>query len=259
MYYKNLTPDNQNNSNLPHIIWGHGWGQTHNNLLPIATNLQNSAIHWLLDFPGFGESSSPEGIWGVNDYTNATAKWIMEHIPATATKIWVGHSFGGRVGINLAAKYPQLINGLFLIASSGIPIPRSLTKKIILFTKIKIFKSLKFLNKLLNNDRYSNWLKTKFGSTDYRNASPNMRAILVKTVNENLSTTATKILCPTELLYGECDPETPITIGHKLNKLINNSKLHIIPKQDHYSVLLETQHQVVYLLKNFIEKIKSSC
>jgi pimeloyl-ACP methyl ester carboxylesterase len=107
----------------------------------------------------------------------------------------------------------------------------------------------------LNNDNYSNWLKTKFGSTDYKNASPTMRAILVKIVNENLTTEATKILCPTELVYGECDTETPIIMGQILNKLINNSILHIIPKENHYSVLSATQHQVIYLLKNFINKV----
>jgi pimeloyl-ACP methyl ester carboxylesterase len=257
IYYKNLSPPN--NPNLPHIIWGHGWGQTHANLLPIANSLQNFANHWLLDFPGFGASTPPNSTWSSLDYANATANWIANHIPTTATKIWVGHSFGGRVGINLAAKYPNLISGLFLIAASGIPKPRNLTQTIIISTKIKTFKLLKILNKLLNNDKYSDWLKTKFGSPDYRNANTNMRSILIKAVNENLSTVATQIICPTELLYGENDTETPITIGQNFNQLINNSKLHVLPQEDHYSVLSEAKHQVIYLLKQFIYNIKQPC
>ena len=257
IYYKNLSPPN--NPNIHHIIWGHGWGQTHANLLPLASSLQNFANHWLLDLPGFGASISPNNIWGSSDYANSTADWIANHIPLTSPIIWVGHSFGGKIGINLAAKYPNLISGLFLIAAPGIPKPRNLIKKIIISSKITTFKLLKILNKLLNNDKYSDWLKTKFGSPDYRNASPNMRSILVKAVNENLSTLATQIVCPTELLYGENDTETPVIIGQKFNQLINNSKLHILPQQDHYSVLSEAKHQVIYLLKQFIYSIKQPC
>ena len=262
IYYKNLSATS-NEPNLPHIIWGHGWGQTHASLLPLAASLQNFANHWLLDFPGFGNSPSPNSVFGGDDYANTIANWIINHIPPNAQKIWVGHSFGGRIGINLAAIHPNLINGLFLIASHGLPYPHNLTKTIITKTKIKIFKFLNLFNKLLNNDNYSNWLKTKFGSPDYRNAHPTMRSILVKIINENLSSTATKIVCPTELLYGEHDTEAPVLIGKTFKQLINNSKLHILPFQDHYSVLSGSQYQVIYLLKKFLDQfiinIKQPC
>ncbi len=256
IYYKNLTPLG-NNNNLPHIIWGHGWAQNHTSLLPIATSLKSMAVHWLIDFPGFGSSCKPEYVWGTDDYANATAAWIKTNIPANATKIWIGHSFGCRVGINLAALNPDLLQGLFLIAAAGIPRPLNYTTKMIRLIKINSFKFLKNLIQLSNNEQYLNWLKTKFGSRDYRNAEPNMRAILVKTINENLSDNAKKINCPTELLYGKQDAETPIVIGHMLQKLIKNSKLHLIPQQDHYSVLSDGQHQVVCLLKKFINTINN--
>lgn len=255
IYYKKLTPEN-NYENLPHIIWGHGWGQNHTSLLPIATNLQNIANHWLLDFPGFGASYQPEYVWGSEDYAKITADWIKTNIPATATKIWVGHSFGCRVGISLAAINPDLLHGLFLIAAAGIPRPIGFTKKIIRLLKIHSFKLLKKIIILLNNEQYLNWLKTKFGSHDYRNADPRMRSILVKTINENLSNNAQKINCPTELLYGEKDLETPIIMGEILHKLIKNSKLHLMPQQDHYTIIQQDRHQVIYLLKKFINSIK---
>lgn len=257
IYYKKLTPAN-NNDSLPHIIWGHGWGQSHTSLLPMATSLQNVANHWLLDFPGFGSSDKPEHVWGSEDYANVIANWIKNHIPEKATKIWIGHSFGCRVGINLAATNPDLLHGLFLIAAAGIPRPLSFTTKMIRVIKLNSFKLLKKFVILLNNEQYLNWIKTKFGSRDYRNADPQMRAILVKTINENLSNHAEKINCPTELLYGKQDSETPVVIGHILQKLIKNSKLHLIPQQDHYSVLQQDKHQVTYLLKKFINTIQDT-
>lgn len=253
IYYKNIK---NNDPHVPHIIWGHGWAQTHSTLLPTAISLKNIAHHWLIDLPGFGHSSQPNSVCGSLEYAAIIADWINHHIPSKAKKIWVGHSFGGKIGITLAAKYPTLIDGLFLIAASGIPRKRTIIQEVIVKIKIKIFKFLKYLNKTINNNRYSEWLKTKFGSQDYKNASnPHMRAILVKVVNENLSNIASQISCPTELIYGELDTETPVIIGNIFNKLINNSKLHIILKEDHYSILSKTQHQIAYLLKQFTKKI----
>ena len=258
IYCKKLAPKATNTDNLPHIIWGHGWAQDHTSLLPLASSLQNIAHHWLLDLPGFGSSSQPQQVWGSQDYANFASEWIKLNIPANATKIWVGHSFGCRVGITLASINPDLLNGLFLIAAAGIPRPIHLVEKIIRLGKIISFKSLKKLITLFNNEQYLNWLKTKFGSHDYRNADPNMRAILVKTINENLANNAEKISCPTELLYGKNDSETPVIIGHTLQKLIKNSKLHVIPQKDHYTVLKDDIHQIIYLLKKFIINIQNN-
>jgi pimeloyl-ACP methyl ester carboxylesterase len=249
IFYKNF---NNHKENLPHIIWAHGWGQNHEILLPLANSFTNFTNNWLIDLPGFGNSKQPDSIWGSQEYTNAIADWISNHLPPNSIKIWVGHSFGGKIGINLAAQYPKLINGLFLIAASGIPKPRSLTEKIIVYSKIKMFK-------LFKHFKYANKFKHKFGSPDYKNANPHMRSILVKIIHENLSNLATQIVCQTELIYGEKDQDTPILIGQKLNKLINNSKLHIITKQDHYTILTNAQHQIVYLLKKFIDNIKLLC
>jgi pimeloyl-ACP methyl ester carboxylesterase len=139
IYYKKLTP-NVDSSKLPHIIWGHGWANSHVSLLPIANNLKNLGTHWLLDFPGFGLTAKPEteAVWGIKEYTEITMDWIKGTIPIDAPKIWIGHSFGCRVGINLAASEPKLLQGLLLIAASGIPRPRNLLQKVRFKSKIYI-------------------------------------------------------------------------------------------------------------------------
>ena len=63
---------------------------------------------------------------------------------------------------------------------------------------------------------------------------------------------AKKIISPTEFIYGMEDKETPVIMGEILHKLIKNSKLHIIPYNDHWSVLQQDLYQVAYLLKKFI-------
>ncbi|MGI9214872.1 MAG: alpha/beta fold hydrolase, partial [Gammaproteobacteria bacterium] len=210
IYYKKLTP-NVDPSKLPHIIWGHGWGNSHVSLLPIANNLKNLGTHWLLDFPGFGLTAKPEteAVWGIKEYTEITMDWIKGTIPIDAPKIWIGHSFGCRVGINLAASEPKLLQGLLLIAASGIPRPRNLLQKVRFKNKIYIFKLLKYILLLFKQIKYLEQLKTKFGSIDYKNADPIMQKILIKIINEDLSLQAKKIISPTEFIYGLEDQETP--------------------------------------------------
>src|SRR5579875_2176145 len=100
-----------------HLVWGHGWGQSGAALLPLAEALKAFASSSLIDFPGFGKSANPPETWGTADYADAVAAWLPT---ITREKIvWLGHSFGGRVGIQLAARHPQLVKGLVLIASAG--------------------------------------------------------------------------------------------------------------------------------------------
>ena len=53
------------------------------------------------------------------DYADAFAEWLST-LPR-ARRIWIGHSFGCRVGLQLAARHPATVDGLFLIAAAGLP------------------------------------------------------------------------------------------------------------------------------------------
>src|SRR5438045_2682906 len=92
-------------------------------LLPLAESLRRAAPSVLVDFPGFGESPVPPGAWGTEDYADAMAEWLAR-LPA-GRRVWIGHSFGSRVGLQLAARHPESVQGLFLIAAAGLPPQRS--------------------------------------------------------------------------------------------------------------------------------------
>ena len=233
----------------PVIVWGHGWGQDHQAFDAMITPFKDKATHILIDFPGFGESAPPPQVWGSGEYADAVSKLIKSI--SDAPVLWVGHSFGCRVGLQLAARYPQLIKGLFLIAGAGIPRRLPLHKSFYFKVRVLVFK---FLKKLIPLGLSEDWLKSTFGSADYKNADPVMRNILVKTVNEDASYIAASITCPTMLVYGDKDTETPPQIGEKLNKLIPNSKLVVLSGQDHYTLLNGGHHQVLRHLKEFLQK-----
>src|SRR5439155_11571600 len=75
-------------------------------------------------------------------------------------------------------------------------------------------------------------LRQRFGSADYRQAGA-LRPILIKTVGEDLSESARAVRCPTVLVYGEHDRETPPEIGLRLKELIQGSQLYVLRGFDH--------------------------
>jgi pimeloyl-ACP methyl ester carboxylesterase len=231
------------------FFWAHGWGQNRAAFRALCESIPNAA-HVLLDFPGFGESPLPPLHWGTADYADASATLIKKLMPGKKI-IWAGHSFGCRVGIQLGARHPELLDGMILIAGAGLPRQRSLIERVKLKWRIVSFK---FARRIANIFPALEKYRGQMGSADYRNAGP-LRPLFVRVVNENLTDIARDVQCPTLLIYGADDTETPPEIGQRLNKLIPNSELVIMPGHDHYSVLGAGRHLVAKYLLQFTGKL----
>jgi pimeloyl-ACP methyl ester carboxylesterase len=233
----------------PLLAWGHGWGHTHRALLPLAESLRRAAPSALVDFPGFGESPPPPEPWGTADYGDAMAEWLAGF--GAGRRIWIGHSFGTRVGLQLAARHPEAVQGLFLIAAAGLPPLLSPAARIKFVARRWAFR---IARRLTLEGPARDRLRERFGSADYRQAGA-MRPILVKAVSENLSEAARAVRCPVVLVYGEHDRETPPDIGERLQRLIPDAQLHVLRGFDHWNVLTEGQHQLTHRLGEFLERL----
>ena len=106
---------------------------------------------------------------------------------------------------------------------------------------------LKIFPNALNN------LKKKFGSADYRNATPIMRDTLVKTVNEDLTDLLPNIKQSTLLIWGENDTATPLEDAKKMESLIKDSGLVTIKGAGHFS-FVEQPAFVNRVLNSFFNK-----
>ncbi len=235
----------------PPFWWAHGWGQSHGAFLPLAGSFEARFHHHLIDFPGFGASPPPPGDWGTEDYAEA----IAAHLKSTGSPpiIWAGHSFGARVGLQLASRYPELVKAVIFIAGAGLKRKRSPWQKFKFKSRIYIYKALKKLAGfgLIDKDR----LAARFGSRDYQNAGA-MRATFIKVVNEDLTPQAAATTCPALLIYGKNDNETPPEFGERQKKLMKNAQLHILDGQDHYAVLSSGRHQVAAIMDEFLHDLE---
>lgn len=237
---------------VPVVIWAHGWGQSHQGFAKLIEPFETRAHHICLDFPGFGASPLPPEGWGTAEYADLIAEYLKDQ--KLSSVIWVGHSFGCRVGTQIAARHPDLIRRMVYIAGAGLKLERPLPKRAYLYCRIRLFK---LLRRFVPDGAFKDRLMVAFGSTDYKNAGP-MRQVFIRVVNEDLSEQAAQIRCPVTLVYGSDDTETPPQLGQKYKSLISDSVLHILDGQDHYSVLDNGRHQVVKILNDAINNASSS-
>lgn len=218
------------------IVLLHGWGQNIEMMKPLGDNLAKDFRITIIDLPGFGLSNEPPFAYTIFDYTEVVHD-LLESLNIE-NPIVMGHSFGGRIAIVYASKYKVKKMVLF-----GSPCVRHEYKSIKqnFYKKIKNIKILKPL---------VNVMKNHVGSVDYRNATPMMREILVKTVNQDLSEYAKLVKCSTLLIWGEDDEAVSVSEAKELDELLSDSALIVLPGT-HYCYL-ENLNQVVNILYNFI-------
>ena len=80
------------------IVLLHGWGQNIQMMTPLGDRLQKKFRITILDFPGFGDSDEPDIGLTIENYTEILENFLQKL--KIDTPIIIGHSFGGRVGIN---------------------------------------------------------------------------------------------------------------------------------------------------------------
>lgn len=231
------------------IVLMHGWGCNSTTLASIEKVAVENHTVYNIDFPGFGESQEPNEVWGVEKYTQLIEEFIkLENIE---NPILLGHSFGGRVGILYSSR--NKVKKLILVDAAGVKPRRSLKY----YFKVYTYKLGKRLMPLIYGKEGAKKrieeMRAKRGSSDYNNASPMMRAILSKVVNEDLKHCMPKISAPTLLIWGENDTATPLNDAKIMEKLIPDAGLVSFPGCGHYS-FLDNPFQFAAVLRSFIKE-----
>jgi len=215
------------------VLFLHGWGGNTNTMNSLSQPISSHRKTVSLSMPGFGSSPDPSEEWGSWDYVEAIHQWL--NLNGFKKIDIVSHSFGGRVAIGLAHRYPNSVNKMVLIGSAGLVLPRSsrVWVKLLIARTINLFGNLvrgEFNEKLQAR-------KSKLGSADWIAASPIMRRILGRVIREELSFEMREIKAQTLLLWGINDTAVPVKLGKRMNQLIQHSKFTILPNAGHYPFL----------------------
>lgn len=228
--------------NHQEILILHGWGQNSKDWEYIAQKLSVRYSVTTLDLPGFGGSSNPPYAFNSLDYSEVVKEFVKKL--GLKNLIIIGHSFGGKIAIMLAAENKLNINKLFLISPSGIE-----NKSIFTNTKSLIVKFLlKFFFWVPDKLRFK--FSRLFASRDYLN-SGQLKGTIRNIINENVVNFAKKIFIPTIIIWGENDEEVPLTTAKYLKYLIKGSVLRILWGERH-SVNIENPDKLYSLLSEYL-------
>lgn len=204
----------------PTVLALHGWGRRGSDFKQSLHGFPAFAP----DLPGFGASPVPDSVIGADGYADIVAQMLDQF---DEPPVLIGHSFGGRVAVCLAAKLPEKVGPLVL---TGVPlVRRGDVKKPALSYRI-----LRGLNRtgVVSDERMESE-RRKRGSADYRGVTGVMREILVKVVNESYETQLTQIRSQVVLLWGSEDTVVPIAIAQEAGTLINKADLEILDGVGH--------------------------
>ena len=226
----------------------HGWGCTGEIFKHINDVLSTAYTTYSFDFPGFGASDEPGTVWGVEEYTRMVEQFAKTH--GIERPALMGHSFGGRVSIVYASR--NEVSRVVLVDAAGIKPKRPFKY----YWKVYTFKAMKWMcNTFLPKAKAQAIIDKRrkgAGSSDYNNASPMMRAILSKVVNEDLKHLMPAIKAPTLLFWGNMDTATPLSDAKTMEKLIPDAGLVVAHGTGHFS-FLENPGLFTAVIKNFFK------
>lgn len=217
----------------PPVVVLHGWGGRIESMTPVLNCLVNRFRVIAFDLPGFGESPVPTGVWGTPDYA-AFVRDSLRDLGVTRAK-FVGHSFGAKTSLYLAATHQDLVEKLVAQGASGLRTPPSLQARL----KRAVSKGARLVGTAGPIGRtVRDAIYQRIQSEDYKNAGP-IRPILVKVVNEDIAGLLPRIKAPTLLVWGTEDDAVPLSHARKMESLIRDSGLVLFEGAGHFAYLDE--------------------
>lgn len=217
--------------NIPILIL-HGWNLSASKFLSLTTEFKKRGYKiYCPDLPGFGKAKLSKKSWFLSDYTDYTKNLLAKN--KLNKIIFIGHSFGGRIGIKFAAQNPDLLQALILTGAPGInPVPTIKVQLFLVLAKLgKLVFSLPFLSPA--KDLFRKFLYNTANSSDYYHTNDYMLETFRNTVKETLIPYMSQINTPTLLLWGSEDKIIPLSIAQRMQNIIKNSKLEIINNARH--------------------------
>lgn len=217
----------------PTVLVLHGWGGRIESMAPVLTCLGEGARVLALDLPGFGHAPAPRAAWGTPEYA-AFVAGVLADLGVERAHL-VGHSFGAKVSLYLAATEPALVDKLVLVGSSGLRTPASFKARM----KRAASRAARGAGRFgAPGEKVRAAIYGRIASTDYRDAGP-MRPVLVKVVNEDLEAMLGAVRAPTLIVWGTKDDAVPVAHARTMAAKIPDAGLVLFEGAGHFAYLDE--------------------
>jgi len=162
----------------------------------------------------------------------------------------LGHSFGGRIALVLAAEYPARVHKMVLANSAGLRTPPTLGQQIRRLGAGIVRETLEALGLETWRARLQERYNRRFASQDYLTAGP-LRDTFLQVIQQDLTPFARRVQAPTLLIWGDQDADTPLWQGQRLEQLIPDAGLVVFKGAGHFSYL-ERLNDYVRIVDHFL-------
>ncbi|HEV8462560.1 MAG TPA: alpha/beta hydrolase [Gaiellaceae bacterium] len=109
-------------SGEPELFFIHGWCCDRTSFQPQFEHFARTHAVTALDLRGCGRSDRPDDDYALSDFADDIAQFCAEL--GISKPVFVGHSLGGMIAVELAARYPSLPRALVLVDPGPIdPLP----------------------------------------------------------------------------------------------------------------------------------------
>nr|MDD6336173.1 alpha/beta hydrolase [bacterium] len=226
------------------VLLLHGWGGNADSMQPVTQTVADAGMMAIVpDFPGHGRTPPPDTAWGVEEFAGQMLA-LLDSLGVERCDI-IAHSFGGRVALVLAAHHPERVGRMVLTGCAGIRPRRGLIKrlKVLAYKCGKKLASRPAAAKICAKMGIDLAVRMeRAGSADYRAIrDKTMRQTFVRVVGEDLSPLLPLIQAPTIAIWGDRDDATPLWMGCRMARRMQDCALIPFEGEGHFAYLTQSQ------------------
>nr|WP_297352366.1 3-oxoadipate enol-lactonase [uncultured Caldimonas sp.] len=207
------------------------------------------------DHRGHGQSAAPAGPYAMDELVDDAARLVREW--GRGPVVWIGLSMGGMVGQGLAARHPELVQGL-VVANSTSFYPeagRQMWAQRIATVESQGLSAI------------ADAVMARYFHEDFRRAHPEAeaaaRATLLRTdaagyvacchavSKVDWRDALPHITCPTLVIAGAQDQGAPVEMSQSIAQAVPGARLEVITDASHISAL-EAPQAFEQLVRNFL-------
>jgi pimeloyl-ACP methyl ester carboxylesterase len=219
----------------PDVVFVHGWAASRRMWRQVSAQLSGRYRCWSIDLPGCGDSDRPVDLWySIPNLTNLVQGFI-EGLGLNRPRL-VGHSMGGMISLNVAARYPDLPERVAVInpVVTGNAHLRRLAHPLGRQGLIEWLGRItpRVLAPLLSTGdtlRVQGVQHIRRRTEDFFKISPGALLSLGRAViSYDLSLHLHRITAPTLVILGDRDFNVPMSEGKLAARQISGARLHIM-------------------------------
>jgi 2-hydroxy-6-oxonona-2,4-dienedioate hydrolase len=223
------------------VVLVHGLGVSADYMLPTLVELAPDFNVWAPELPGFGKSDKPAHFLDIPELADILADWVrVIEIPSA---VFVGNSMGCQVIVDLAVRYPSLIDAAVLVGPTVDATGHTMIQQ--------MWRGLRDLV-------HEPWSLWRILARDYlRTGTGRMWWTFRFALQDDVLEKCPSISVPVLIVRGEYDVIAPARWVEQLASVFPNSCVATIPKGTHASNY-STPDELARLVSVFVNRPEQS-